>query len=170
MSYPRRPRTHRSDTPIGDMLYDVTGGESLATWNRIRGRLGMDGKRKPGGEWDYLRGLRLRTRRQLTGAGYMTRHGMNPDEFADLIRAHHPPMSGKGDTECLVWYVVHALEALAERRKAERYDRHLAYARANGAPSYYRLRDERARAAGYRSYWHQRKEASNEASGEWSAA
>lgn len=168
----RRPRTHRSDTPIGDMLHATTGGTPLATWNRDRGHIGMDGKRKPGGEWDYLRVLPIRTRRRLTGAGFMSKYGMAPDEFADVIRDNAPGMGGKGDTECIAWFVGHALLALKERRRAEHYDRHLAYARANGASSYYALRDQRARAAGFRSFWHMRKEASyfDYAPGDWPAA
>lgn len=144
-------------TPFGDLLYSVTGGEPMPTWNRHRGHVGMDGRRKPGGEWDYIRGLSLRTRRQLTGAGYMAKHAMQPDVFAGLIRERAPGMSDRTDTECLVWYVVHALEALAERRRANGYDRKLRLARRRGAPSYYALRGEEAKAAGYPSYWAMRK-------------
>jgi hypothetical protein len=155
MSYMRRPRRRYRDTPIGDMLYAL--GEPLPTWNRHRGHLGMDGKRKPGGEWDYIRALPIRTRRRLTGAGFMAREAMRPDEFADMLRRNVPHLADLGDTDCHAWYVKHALLALTERRQAEHHDRHLAYALASGAPSYYALRDQRARAAGYRSFWHQRK-------------
>jgi hypothetical protein len=153
----RRPRTHRSDTPIGDMLYDAIGGEPMPTWNRNRGRINADGKRVAGGEWDYIKSLPIRTRRRLTGAGFMSLYAMNPDEFADLIRNNAPNMGGRGDTECHQWYVRHALLALDERRRAEHYDRHLAYARARGSSTYYELRDWEARQRGYRSYWHYRK-------------
>ena len=157
MHLPRRPRTHRSETPISDLLYSACGGEPLATWNRNRGHIGMDGRRKPGGEWDYIRVLPIRTRRRLTGAGYMAKHGMLPDEFADMIRANAPGMGGKGDTQCIEWYVGHALLALKERRRAEHYDRHLAYARSRGASSYYALRNSEAFLDGYASLWHKRK-------------
>ena len=148
MSFPRRPRIHRRDTPIGDMLYAALGGEPLATWNSSRSN---------GGEWDYLRSLSLRTRQRLTGAGYMSKWGTMPDEFADLIRWYAPGMGGKGDTECIAWYVRHALLAITERQRAAHHDRHLAYARSRGAPSYYSLRNSEAFLDGCDSLWHKRK-------------
>jgi len=157
MLLPRRPRITRSATPVGDMLHSVLGGEPMPTWNRNRGHRGMDGKRKPGGEWDYIRALPLKTRRRLTGAGYMAKNAMSPDDFADMIRRYAPGMGSAGDTECHAWYVKHALLALTERRQADRYDRHLAYARSRGAPSYYALRNAEAFLDGYDSLWHKRK-------------
>jgi len=157
MLLPRRPRLQRSDTPIGDMLLNAVGNEPLPTWNRNRGRIGMDGKRKPGGEWDYIRSLPIKTRRRLTGAGYMAKNAMAPDEFADMLRNNVPHLAGRGDTECHAWFVKHALLALTERRRADRYDRHLAYARSRGAPSYYALRNAEAFLDGYDSLWQMRK-------------
>jgi hypothetical protein len=137
----RRPRPRRYETPFNDLLYVL--GEVMPTWNRSRGHVGCDGRRKPGGEWDYIRSMPLKTRRRLTGAGYMAKHAMGPDEFADLIRNCVPGMSDKSDGECHAWYVRHALLALTERRRAEHYDRHLAYARSLGYPTYYALRRAR---------------------------
>jgi hypothetical protein len=116
------------------MLYVVAWGEAMPTWNRHR---------QPGGEWDYIRSLPIKTRRRLTSAGYMAKHAMQPDKFADLIRDHAPGMRNKSDGECHEWYVRHALLALTERRRAEHYDRHLAYARHLGYPTYYALRRAR---------------------------
>lgn len=157
MSFKQRPRFHRTDTPINDMLSNATGGEPLPTWNRNRGRIGMDGKRKAGGEWDYIRSLPIRTRRRLAGAGFMALGAMMPDEFADMLRDNVPHLAGRGDGECHAWFVKHALLALAERRQAEHHDRHLAYARSRGAPSYYALRNAEAFLDGYDSLWHLRK-------------
>jgi hypothetical protein len=153
----RRPRIQHTDTPIGDMLYITTGGEPMPTWNRNRGHLSMDGKRKPGGEWDYIRALPIKTRRRLTGAGYMAKNAMQPDDFADMIRRNGPNTGRLSDYECHAWYVSMALRALTERRRAEHRDRHLAYARSRGAPSYYALRNAEAFLDGYDSLWHKRK-------------
>jgi hypothetical protein len=157
MSYMRRPRTRRSATPIGDLLYDVTGGEPMPTWNRNRGRLAWGQTRVIGGEWDYIRSLPIRTRRRLTGAGFMAKDCMTPDDFADLIRRNVPHLANLGDTNCHAWYVQHALMALAERQRTEHHDRHLAYAQSRGAPSYYSLRNSEAFLDGYDSLWHKRK-------------
>lgn len=134
MRWSYRPRTRRYDTPIGDMLDSVTRWEPMPTWNRDR---------QPGGEWDYIRSLPIKTRRRLTSAGYMAKHGMQPDKFADMIREYAPGMRNLSDGECHAWYVKHALLALAERRRAQHYDRHLAYARHLGHPTYYALRRAR---------------------------
>jgi hypothetical protein len=141
MTWSRRPRSRTRETPIGDLLYVL--GEVMPTWNRHRGHVGMDGRRKPGGEWDYIRSMPLRTRRRLTSAGYMAKHAMGPDEFADLIRGCVPGMSDLSDGECHAWYVRTALLALTERRRAEHHDRHLAFARSLGYPTYYALRRAR---------------------------
>lgn len=154
---PRRLILRRTDTPIGDMLHDVTNGEPLPTWNRDRGRLAWGQTREPGGEWDYIRALPIKTRRRLAGAGFMARSAMEPDVFADMIRSHAPGMSGASDAECHAWFVRHALLAIAERRRVHHRDRHHAFAQDEGHPSYYALRDARARSAGHRSLWHLRK-------------
>ena len=157
MHLKRRPRIHYSDTPIGDLLYHVVDTETMPTWNRHRGRRCPDRGRVVGGEWDYIRSLPLRTRQRLTGAGFMSKHGTTPDDFAELIRLRAPGMGDATDTACHEWFVRHALLALAERRRANHYDRHLAYARSRGAPSYYALRNAEAYLDGYDSLWHKRK-------------
>lgn len=161
----RRSRVPTRETPIGDLLYSVLGGEPMPTWNRNRGHVTMKRgprggvRRHPGGEWDYIRSLPIKTRRRLTAAGFMARGGMQPDDFAGLIRLRAPGMGGSGDTDCHAWFVRHALLALTERRRAEHHDRHLAYARAQGAPTYYSLRNSEAYLDGYDSLWHKRKAA-----------
>lgn len=146
----RRPILHeRRPTPHLDALWDCLGGNALATWN---------GKRGTGGEWDALRSVPLKRRRRLTGAGYLRRDGMAPDQLAELIRTYGPAGSASwGTCECIDWYVRTALRALDERRTAHHYDRHLAYAKACGKRSYYALRDAAAQEAGYSSLWQYRK-------------
>lgn len=144
------------DTPIGDMLYTVTGGEPMPTYNRDRGRLAWGQHRTQGGEWDYIREIPLRTRQRLTSAGYMAYRAMAPDEFGELIRDHVPGMDGAADTDCHHWYVRHALLALAERRRAHHYNRHLVLARKGGHRSYYERRVALVQALGYGSLWEYR--------------
>lgn len=146
------------DTPITDLLYEVTGGEPMPTWNRQRGRLEWGQRRVAGGEWDYIRELPLRTRRVLTGAGYMRLRAMYPDEFAELLRNHPATnLEGACDTDCHAWFVRHALAAIRERRTAHHYNRHLAVARASGHRTYYARRVELVGELGYPSLWAYRK-------------
>jgi hypothetical protein len=137
------------ETPFGDELLRVVGAEVMPTWNRDR--------RNAGGEWDYIRSMPLRTRKRLTSAGYMGKHAMGPDKFADLIRHNVPGARNLSDGECHDWYVGLALRALAERRRVRGAERKQRLARRAGASSYYELRGAQARAEGYRSYWHMRK-------------
>lgn len=140
------------ETPLCDELDRLTGGERLATWNRHRGHLGMDGKRHPGGEWDDIRALPLRVRRSLTSAGFMSLHGMQPDDFADMLVRN----GIQGDP--IPTFIALARKALRERRWAAGVDRRNRLARRVGAGSYYEYRTRWVQAHGYASVWHYRKE------------
>lgn len=153
VTFTRRTGWFDVPTPIGDRLEQMTGGERLATWNRHRGHVAMDGKRKPGGEWDTLRSTPIRRRRRLTSAGYLALGGMQPDDFADLLVRNGAPSH-----DPIAWYLAEADRALKERRHAATVRRRALLARSAGHQSYYDYRQERARALGYRSLWHYRKE------------
>lgn len=112
----------------------------------------MDGKRKPGGEWDTLRATPLRVRRSLTSAGYLSRHGMQPDDFADLLTRN-----GVTDPDPIAWYVREARRALRERQQARRVGLDLARAHAAGCSTPFQHRDQQARALGYDSFWYYRR-------------
>ena len=149
----RLPYVAPTDTPITDNLYDITGGEPLATWNRLRGRLGSDGRRQVGGEWDAVRSLPLRVRRKLTGARYMSAHGPAPDQFAEIIRHRVPGEDSMTDDDVVAWYVREALRAIRERRTARQRDVKRAIAKRAGVNSYYEYRRLQAQAAGFDSFW-----------------
>jgi len=153
VTFTRRTGWFDVPTPTGDRLEQMTGGERLATWNRHRGHLAMDGKRKPGGEWDTLRAWPLRRRQRLTSAGYLARGGMSPDDFADLLVRNGAP-----DHDPIAWYLREAERALRERRHAATVRRRALLARSAGHQSYYDYRTALARSLGYRSLWHYRKE------------
>lgn len=120
-------------TPIADMLENIIGGESLATWNS---------RRPNGGEWDALRAVPLRTRRRLTGAGYLSLRGMLPDEFSDLLERN-------GVKDPIPWYIRTALLAIDEKHAARRRAREKALA----PTGLFQHRDQLAKAAGFRSYY-----------------
>lgn len=131
-------------TPINDRLNDIVHGSTLATFHGQRG-----------GEWDTLRNTPLRVRQRLTGAGWMSRMGEKPDVFADLILSYG---QGFRPDDPIEWYIKHAQRAIYERRWAMHRDRMRRTAKAAGHASYYEYRTEQARAAGFDSVWHMRKE------------
>lgn len=135
------------DTPIADALETIIGADTLATWNPTRGT---------GGEWDTLRAVPLRTRQRLTSAGYLSRHGMAPDVFSDLLTQYGGAQVG---SDPIAWYVRTALQAMAERRAARRRARETALARSTGHSTLFYHRDKLAQQAGYRSYYDYRMRA-----------
>lgn len=132
-------------TPITDRLAHVIGGEAHATTP-------ADDKRA-GGEWDAWYALPRRTRKRLTGAGYARRGAMQPDVFADLLRSR-----GFGDDyrQALERFYGEALLAIIETRRARTNNSRARQAKATGHRSYFALRNARAVALGYRSFWHLR--------------
>lgn len=83
---------------------------------------------------------------------------MAPDQLGDVVRRYGPPGAAQwSDCEVVAWYVREALAAIEEGRRASHYDRHLAYAKRQGARTYYDLRDTRAVLDGYPSLWAMRK-------------
>jgi hypothetical protein len=118
---------------LRELIDIATGGETLATWNRHRGHLGMDGRRHPGGEWDTLRAVPIRTRRALTAAGYLARGGMQPDDFADLLRRNLP---AQVEPDPIAWYIATARRIL----RATPYETRTRFVRERGYASlwYYR--------------------------------
>lgn len=143
----RRARSVWTPTPMLDELERLTDGEPLATWNRHRGPVRMDGRRAPGGEWDEIRAWPLRVRRQLTSAGFMSKHGVSPDEMCDIMARH-----GCHVDQLTTWYQA-ARGALRERQRAANRDRHESLARANGHATYYEHRSQWCRDQGYASLW-----------------
>jgi hypothetical protein len=124
----------------------VMAGDTIATWNRHR---------QPGGEWDAIRALPIRTRRRLTAAGMMRRDGLMPDVAAERIIREVP---GVGDLDAaLAWWARTALAAIGERRRVIDADARHRYARRNGHGTHYALRSAQARAAGHRSVWAMRQ-------------
>jgi len=141
------------DTPLSDEVERLRGDETLATWNRHRGYLGMDGRRHPGGEWDAIRYLPLRLRRSLTTAGFLSRGGMQPDEFADML-----VRNGLDASDPIAAYIALCRKALRERARVANRARHDVLARRSGLSSYYEYRTRNVQALGYRNLWHYRKE------------
>lgn len=142
-----------TETPIYDRLMNVTGGQRLATWNRDRGRLAWGADRKIGGEWDLIRALPLKVRRQLTGAGFMAKHGSEPDVFVHDIKARVPGGVEMSDNDIIAWFIREARRAIPERRNAHMRDVKRGIAKRAGVRNYYEYRCQQARAAGFDSFW-----------------
>jgi len=104
--------------------------------------LGSRPGRHAGGEWDEVRAISRKVRRRLIGAGLMHPRGMAPDQLAEVVG----DWFGRDFTadELVAWYVWHGLQTIEQRRTAAR-------ART------YRRRDARARAEGFRSFYHRRR-------------
>ena len=132
-----------SPTPIGDHFDHVVAGEAHRS----------SPGRYPGGEWDAWFALPRRKRRILIGAGFARRHGMWPDDLADLIERRHPNL----DEPPLEWFYRTTFQVLRERRAARNRDRHQRVASQSGHVSYYRRRAALAVEAGYPSFWQYRK-------------
>jgi hypothetical protein len=131
-----RSLEERCATPITDNLLSICGAERLATFHG-----------QPGGEWDHLRlHVSLRTRRSLTGAGWMRLHGMKPDVFCDWI----------GNS--IEWYVDQCRQAIPEQQRANNIARHHRVAERNGHRSYYEHRSAWVRSLGYSSLYAYRKQ------------
>jgi hypothetical protein len=111
-----------------DLLELYVGAERLSTSGRHRGR---------GGEWDSLRAVPVRTRRRLTGAGWLVRDGLAPDQLQHIMWEAGAPTPDIDSAVTL--YVRLSVAAIGETR-AERYRRQ------------FRARDRRAFEAGWRSY------------------
>lgn len=112
----------------------------------------------PGGEpeWDWLPRVSRRTLRRLRGARYMRRDGVQPDWLAQLIVPRVPGVETDGDA--IDWYIKTCLVAIDEARLlAGRRRRFMAAMRA-GHGTHYEHRTAQAKAMGYRSVWHMRKE------------
>lgn len=139
----RLPYVPRTETPIGDRLYDITQGNRLATFHG-----------QPGGEWDVLRHAPLKRRQRLTGAGWMGLHGVAPDVFADLIRRYGPQ---DAEADPIGWYLREAELATRERRAARHRDVMAAIAKRAEVSNYYEYRQRQARAAGFDTFWAYRK-------------
>lgn len=131
-------------TPITDALTLVVGGDTHCS---------SPGER-PGGEWDPWFALSRRNRRRLTGAGWATAGGLQPDQLAHVIDAYR---SFETQDEALTWFYRTALASINERRYAANVDRHLRVARAGGDATYYDRRDRLAREGGHGSLWRYRK-------------
>ena len=139
---------------MADLLESYVHTERLGTWNRHRGHVGMDGKRKPGGEWDYLRyHVTLRNRRRLAGAGWLVRGGLAPDQLELVLHA-----AGLHHDNPIEWYVKTALAAIPEARLASEQRRRNLLAHREGHESFYAYRNARAVSLGYRSLYDQRRQ------------
>lgn len=82
--------------------------------------LGYDTVRSPrrgdaGGEWDYLRALPDRTKRQLRGGRFLTAYGLEPDIAGDLIAEQVPGVATTCDA--MEWYVTTCRQVLADRAR-----------------------------------------------------
>jgi hypothetical protein len=122
--------------------------------------MGPDRVRHPvhgsdGGEWDYLRALPKPEKRVLTGAKYLTPHGMLPDVAAEVICAQ---TRAEDTCEAMDWYVRTALKAIQERRRLA-YDRRTRnLASRHGYSAYHQLRTFQAVCEGFDTYRHKRRE------------
>lgn len=115
----------------------------------------LDGALRGAGEWDWLRQLAPRQRRQLVGAGWLSSVGERPDVLGDMIAASVAGI----DCTCAAmdWYTRMARLAIGEQRRDRHRDRHDRYAAEQGCRSYYHLRDTRAVLDGFDSLWHYRQ-------------
>jgi hypothetical protein len=134
---------YEPDTPVADMLEEITGGDSCASFHG-----------QSGGEWDTLRETPLKVRRSLTSAGFFSLRGWQPDRFVDIL-VERGGGAVRGDP--MEWYVRTARTALRERREAHRVGAEVALAKAGGHDTIFAHRDALAVEAGYCSYWKYRR-------------
>ena len=100
------------------------------------------------------RGAARRTIRTLTGARVLTPGGLPPDVAAEWVGARLCRQMTADDLAEWLRRVV--APAIAERRAERVRLRRHQFAVAQGARSYFHLRDTRAVLAGFPSYWYQR--------------
>lgn len=118
-------------TPFADALDRLTGGDVVRVPSR---------RHRGAGEYDQLALIPRRELRQLRGGGWLARRGIPLDVLAGE--------AGMTCDEFLYEYRRLVRLVIAERRQGR-------HARC------YRRRAERARAAGFESFWHYRKEATS---------
>lgn len=99
-------------------------------------------RRRPdeiGGEWDYLRGLPPKVRRRLVGAGLLgTSLGVAPDQLTEEI--NHRLGADLQTCDAVALWCREALRTIEERQREARR----------------RRERQRAREAGFRSWWEYR--------------
>lgn len=140
------------------MVGTDSGFYALGELDRVVGsdRLASSPGPRNGPEWDGLRLMNQRHLRKLRGAGWMRSGAMQPDQLAELIV---PRVAGVESIDAAMeWYVRTCLVAIAEAQIVARRHRHRKLAVRNGHPTYYDYRTAQAKANGYESVWHMRKE------------
>jgi hypothetical protein len=117
------------------VTYDI---DVVCNGNRLRSAAPAGAR---GGEWDALRHISTRDRRQLIGCGLLTRRGLAPDQLAQVLADYF----GREFSSCeaVEWYIEHARHE-ARHRRSTRHQR------------IYRRRNARIQRRGYRSLWHYR--------------